>query len=79
MKLNDIEEDLKPLLGRKLEKIIHDEHGFVLEFSGGRTFTGHLRLLQSDAEIAADMKVYCGYHGKIPKDKRIVRPLSCME
>lgn len=76
MLLNDIEEDLKPLLGKKLTKIRHDEHGFVLEFSGGRTFTGHLELVQGDAVLTADMKVYLGYHGKIPKNKSIKR--TCM-
>lgn len=76
MRLNDIEEELKPLLGRKLKRIIEDEHGFVLEFTGGRTFTGHLELLIDGPVMAADMKVFLGYHGKIPKNKKIVR--SCM-
>lgn len=76
MKLNAIEEDLKPLLGRKLTKIREDEHGFVLEFTGGRTFTGHLELAMGEAEIVADMRIFLGYHGKIPKNKRITR--SCM-
>ena len=76
MLLNDIKEDLKPLIGKKLKAIREDEYGFVLEFTGGRTFTGHLQLVKSDAAITADMKVFCGYHGRIPKSKRIVR--SCM-
>ena len=76
MKCNDIETDLKPLLGKKLKEIREDEHGFVLKFTGGRTFTGHLILLRGEATTSADMRVFLGYHGRIPKNKRISR--SCM-
>jgi len=74
--IQNIEEELSPLLNAKLVKIISDKCGFVLHFSNGRTFTGHRLLVVGDSKIEADLRIFCGYHGKIPKSKRIVRPLG---
>ena len=64
MKLEEIKKALEPLIGSKLTKIRSEEYGFVLEFSNGRTFTGHLKLNLNENKLEADLRVICGYHGR---------------